>query len=820
MKKALKILIAVLLVFIGISASLFFYFQKNIQPILVAEINKSLAVRVSVDDITVTRIQDFPKIGVRLSNISVEESIPFYKDKLIQANELNLYVNLVKLYQGKYVIDEVSIRGGTINIVDLDNSNNYDIIKSSDDKKSTSISFEIDQLKLLNCYVKYNHTPSKTKINGFTSSSNIGIKYNNSSTFLKIKSNLKNLNLLVNKDGYVNDKNVSLNTKIIVNTNLKTISIEPSSLNIENINLSTHGKINYNESSLVDIKFKNGRTDAKELIRVLPTNLKKSFDNFNLEGNLAIDGFINGNSSKNGKLSIGFDYMLTNGNLMLKENKIGINQLNAKGTLSIPDIDNIRNSKFNCNLTSATNGSNQLEGNIEINDFEKLKIKWQGGAQLDPVFINKFIANPNFIPTNGIIKFDGNLSFIYDISLSKIAPNTLDYNGSIAIKNIQGKVLNPKLTIHQLNTEIQSKDNSIIVQNAQIKYNQTQAILNGHIKNVASILNDNSQAKFIGNLEINNLNINELISEDTTSKTEKNNIELSPIQFELATRVNNFKVNDFKAKSINGTLISDKKSIRLEELKMTALDGTIDGEISIKNWGKNYLLDIQSELYMVNIKKLFSQFNNFYQNEITDKNISGILDGSVITKVILDNNYEPILPKLYAKSSITIKNGALNGYEPLKELSSFVHIKDLKNVTFKTLSNSIEIFDQTIFIPKMRIENNALNLQLEGTHTFDNLMSYAMEISVAELLATKANWIAKKAEKRIERNKTGGLTAYVIMEGTPDDLKIKYDRSTVKENIKKEVKNEKKKFIQTLKGENTLQDQEKKSKSYDDVWDE
>ena len=512
--------------------------------------------------------------------------------------------------------------------------------------------------------------------------------------------------------------------------------------------------------------------------------------------------------------------MLTNGNLMLKENKIGINQLNAKGTLSIPDIDNIRNSKFNCNLTSANNGSNQLKGDIEVTDFEKLKIKWQGEAQLDPVFINKFMANPNFIPSNGIIKFDGNLSFIYDISLSKIVPNTLDYNGSIAIKNIQGKVLNPKLTIHQLNTEIQSKDKNLIVQNAQIKYNQTQALLDGHIKNIGSILNDNSQAKFIGNLEINNLNINELIFEDTTSKTENNNIDLSPIQFELATRVNSFKVNDFKAKSINGTLISDKKSIRLEELKMTALDGTIDGEISIKNWGKNYLLDIQSELHMVNIKKLFSQFNNFYQNEITDKNISGILDGSVITKVILDNNYEPILPKLYAKSSITIKNGALNGYEPLKELSSFVHIKDLENVTFKTLSNSIEIFDQTIFIPKMRIENNALNLQLEGTHTFDNLMSYAMEISVAELLATKANWIAKKAEKRIEMNKTGGLTAYVVMEGTPDNLKIKYDRSTVKENIKKEVKNEKKKFIQTLKGENTLQDQEKKSKSYDDVWDE
>ena len=75
---------------------------------LVSEISKSLAVRVSVDDIKVTRILDFPKIGVRLSNISVEESVPFYKDKLIKANEVNLYLNIVKLYQGKYIIDEIS----------------------------------------------------------------------------------------------------------------------------------------------------------------------------------------------------------------------------------------------------------------------------------------------------------------------------------------------------------------------------------------------------------------------------------------------------------------------------------------------------------------------------------------------------------------------------------------------------------------------------------------------------------------------------------------------------------------------------------------
>lgn len=820
MKKAFKILVSILLVFIGISTALFFYFQKNIQPILISEINKSLAVRVGVDDITVTRIQDFPKIGIRLTNISIDESTSFYKDKLIRADELNLFVDLIELYQGKYVIDEISIRGGIINIVDHENTNNYEIIKSSNEKQSANVSFEIDQLKLMNCDIKYNHTPSKTKINGLVSSSSIQLKYNEASTFLKIKSDFKNLYLLANNDSYINDKNVSLNTKVVVNTNLKIVTIDPSVLKIENINLSTHGKINYDEFSLVDIKFKNERADAIDLIRILPNNLKKSFEDFKLDGDLSINGYVNGNLSKNGKLTFEFDYVLTNGELILKNKNIGINQLNAIGKLSIPDIENMRNARFYCMLNSASNGSNQIDGNIEVTDFEKPKIKWQGGAQLDPIFINKFIANSNFIPTAGNMILDGILSLVYDINQSRIAPNTFNYNGAITIKNIQGKIINPNLTIHQLNAEIQSKDDSLIIQNTLINYNKTQANLSGYIRNVASIFDDKSQSKFIGDLEVDNLYINELLTEDSTTKTGNNSNTLSPIQFELATKINSFKVNDFKAKSINGTLILDKKSIRLTELKMAALDGNVDGEISISNWGNNYLLDIQNELHKVNINKLFSQFNNFYQSEITDKNISGILDGSIVAKVILNHDYEPILPKLYAKSTIKIENGALTGYEPLKELSSFVHVKDLENVKFKTLSNSIEIFDETIFIPKMKIENNALNLQLEGTHTFDNLMSYAMEISVAELLATKANWIAKKAEKRIERNKIGGLTAYVIMEGTPDDLKIKYDRSTVKENIKEEVKNEKKRFIQTLKGENTLQYQEKKTKSYYDIWDE
>jgi hypothetical protein len=99
-------------------------------------------------------------------------------------------------------------------------------------------------------------------------------------------------------------------------------------------------------------------------------------------------------------------------------------------------------------------------------------------------------------------------------------------------------------------------------------------------------------------------------------------------------------------------------------------------------------------------------------------------------------------------------------------------------------------------------------------------MEYKMSLKVAELLAKKVNWIAKRKERRIEQDDAGGLTAYLTMTGTPDDLKIKFDRAAMTSNVKEEVKEEKKKFKKALKGEGTLKDDDPKKDYKDDVWDE
>ena len=190
MKKALKILAAVLFVLVLLISGVVYYFYTNIKPILVTEINKALAVEVNVGDISISGIRDFPNLGVKFTTVTINESTPFYKKKLLEAAELSLFVDILRLYKGEYVIDGIVLRGGQLYVADFINGNNYDIIKPSTDSSNTTLSFEIKSLKLYDCKIRYEHTPSRFKMNGFTPYSQIGLKYKDENTFLSIKTQL------------------------------------------------------------------------------------------------------------------------------------------------------------------------------------------------------------------------------------------------------------------------------------------------------------------------------------------------------------------------------------------------------------------------------------------------------------------------------------------------------------------------------------------------------------------------------------------------------------------------------------------------------
>ena len=133
-------------------------------------------------------------------------------------------------------------------------------------------------------------------------------------------------------------------------------------------------------------------------------------------------------------------------------------------------------------------------------------------------------------------------------------------------------------------------------------------------------------------------------------------------------------------------------------------------------------------------------------------------------------------------------------------LAKFVKISELKNIRFSKLQNQVEIKNQKIYIPQMKILTNALNLQLQGSHSFENIIDYKIQLNLLKLLTSK---FEKSTDDLAEADKTteGFLNLYLTMTGPADNPIIKYDKSAVKEKIASDLKKEKNELKKVLEQE-------------------
>lgn len=815
LRKLRNILLILFGLLILILAGFGFYFKSNIVPFIKENLNEQLDVPVEVKNISFSGFKTFPRLGVELSEIEIKESTVYYNKPSIKADKIYLLLDVTKLLGGSYEISRVEVEGAELMLADVAGGNNYTFFKLSE-SNSESVSFVINQLILRNTSIVYNNAPSDFMAKCFTPTSTLRVNNNDFYTALKINGILNNTTIVQDSEAYINKRNVSIKTLLSVDTQKELISFNNGTLGIEDVELTTDGQILYSAQEKLHIRFSSRQGKTQDLISLLPPSLKASFDEISIAGNSTLNGVLSGSYSSSNELSFKLNYRLEDTEIELIGQPYTLQNIGANGTLDLPSLGDFRKAMFKANISQAETTGNHFSGKLLVTDFDNPKVDWRGRLDIDAPFLFNTSNQPPFKCTDGRLTYQGSI-ILNQISKNPTnLKNDLILNGSLEIDGIQGIFTDENLEVKGLSGRCKATPTAIEVEDIFLELApETSFRMNGKLVNYISLFTNETSALLVGDLEVNNFNINDFTSSDSASGKE-GDAKLSPISFKLTTEINNLTYNDFKAKHFKGTLTSNQQSIVAENAEIQALEGVTNADLAIKPWGDYILLDIVSSVDGLDITQLFKQFNNFEQNEITYEHLSGVLNGKITAKIILDKDYNPMLDKLYVKSDVEVINGALTNYKPLQELSKFVDIDDLMNVQFEQLRNTIEIFDATIFIPKMEIKNSALNLELEGTHTFENQMKYHIGLSVGDLLAKKANWLAKRREQRIENNPDGGMTAYIIMEGTPDDLSIRYDKATVKETAKEELKKERENFMKALKGEEVFE----KKKDYGNVWDE
>jgi hypothetical protein len=806
-KPFFKILLASTL-FLLFAAAVFVGYLLNNKRILtnfvIEQINNNLNAELQVKNSDVTIFKNFPNVSLDLIGVSLQTKT----ENILTANHLYFGFNIKDILNKNYHIQIITIDSATINLkIDENGKSNLDIVKSSKEQESNNTNFLIDleKVKLKRVNFNFNDLQSNQNYKTQIKEAEFDGRFKNTEFKLNVYADAFVNQITSSNVNFVKDKNVVLKANIAVNNNKKTYAFKNAELKINELDLLLNGLITGKQvGSEVQLDFDSKKISIATLFSLLPIKIPAEVLAYESKGNVFFKGTVNGLISPVSNPKIVFDFGVSNGSINNKKLNIELNNISMVGKFNNGAKQDLTTSLLVLNNIKAKLANDQINGDITIENLAspKLDLALAGNMNLENLF--------QLFPVKAIESIKGNIGFD-----TKIKANLADKNTSniwkqagnygkfnLLVNNLKAKDFDKKIDNLEANFALNGAN--LDIEKCNVNLNQSDVKISGSLNNFLGYLfgnNENLTAKI--NYNSNYVDMEHVIFMPETQKANTNESKYNlpkNIDLQINANIDKFKYNNFIANNLSCKIQVLPTQIIINQAKLNALNGSINFASKVLNSKQgNYFIESKIDLKNINVTEAFRQCNNFGQTNITAQNLKGTYNGSIDFAGVWDEKLNCKTDKIYVQIKIQLLNGELINYKPLAALSRFVSLTDLQNLKFAELNNTIEIKEQTITIPKMLIENNAVNITLSGSQNFDNFIDYDLKVNLSEVLRKKLK--AKDNEFGEEDEKKKGINLFINMRGPIDNLKFVYNKSAVKQNIKEKAKVEGKSIIETLKKE-------------------
>jgi len=744
--------------------------QDSIKQKLVSEIKGSIASDVYIEEVNLSFWKKFPNTSLELKNIVCNNSEN--TDTLFKFTSVFLKINVLKLLRKKIEINQLALFGGAINIFDGEEHKNYMIWNSNDTTSNHSLlvnTIEIEDLVLI-----YNNTKD--------------IK---SDIFLREFKGMKKRDKILFSVDFENRKTLFQGKSIKETQVMAEGEIKTEENNIKSIRANT--TLNNTQAQLELEMAHKGRAlsviikeaDVEGLLKEINTIVSEPIYKGNIQGSLTTELKI---SLIEEKTSVSVDFFAKN--ISLQE-RINLNKMNFSGKIRVPNI--LDKSTYTLIVDSVWSQAdqNKVFGSCEISNMQEPTYK--GEIEFD-INAKKTIG----ILPESVNKIEGRFS-------GKVK---LDSEKKLTEGQINSKEI--KLFLASLNYPINVQ--KVIIGASQNKLelstlffiNKDTLQLEGQIKNLQDLYIHKPKLVTQLNLQASAIHLSEIIKQSPGSDKINIQINLPPwIETYINASVSKITHKRLYLKEALGTIKIKENRISCLDCSFNSMNGTVVSDFILEDNGRNLDLYVDAEFKKIDIEKIFYDFNEFGQDYITSSHIKGKGTTKGVFKAQFNRDFQIIPNKVDLLADITLENGELENFTPLYDLSKYINIEDLNHIYFSTLTNQIRIDNEIVNIPFMKIESSALNLNMQGSHSFGNKINYEVNLLLSEILFNK-----KKREKKILDNiimskNERGPSLHLTMTGDASSPEIKFTKIAFKENK-----------IQSI------EDKEKNSSNFIYEWDE
>jgi hypothetical protein len=556
---------------------------------------------------------------------------------------------------------------------------------------------------------------------------------------------------------------------------------------------------------LMNLAIDAHEANLESFISMLPAGYVKYFDNFRSKGRFYFNCSVTGEQDSLHTPVVAVKFSFKDGKITPKGSDVTVEKINASGTYT--NRSTRHQSMLEVPSFSAMLGGRTLNADFTVEDFTNPFLTMHATANPDLSLLRHFIKSDTLETLSGDLAM--NISFAGKIKdlprYNSDALYKVKASGTVELRNVSFKLKKNPLEYKNINGNFSLSDNNVNVSSLKGSVSSTDFQLNGTFKNFINfLLIPGQDADIEARLSSNDIHLDELLTNKlaTNENDTSYKLKFNPrLVCKLDVEVGKLHFRRFSASNIKGRINLSDQVITGKGLSFSSMGGTVLMDAAINASRKDsIIMSCDATCSKLDITRVFYEMENFYQSTITDKNLKGKITADFQYKSSWTTDLRINSKSIAATSDVTVENGELNNFRPILALSKYLKLADLNHIRFSTLKNQIRISNRKIFIPAMEINSSALNITGSGVHDFDNIVDYKLQLLLSDILGKKVK--EQNTEfGQIEDDGLGRTKLFLTMKGPVDDPKFGYDKRSVAEKIKTEIKTEKQNLKTMLKQE-------------------
>jgi|GEM_PF-3458803 hypothetical protein len=772
-------------------------FRDELKQQALQALNKHLQTRIQVSTIRMDVFTQFPRVSLVFEKVEVQDAFNS-NTPLLKASQVAIGFNVWDIWKKNYRIASLKIANAESNLfINAKGVANYSIILKQDTVTNDALLLNLQQVHLDQVKLMYDYEPAAYHQDIFINKAVCSVNLLKDSWEFNLQNEGTVYHVKSGKQTIMRDKPMEVKARLVYKVQDDAWFFEQTEYRLSDLNFTADGYYRFG-TKYDELKFdiKARKTSITHLLSLLPVK-PAELNDWQSGGEVELSGTIDGKRGQTTKPNLSLQFRIKQGTLANSKRNLSAREINCMGKLIMTE----GKSELQLSSLAMRSGSSQLSGQMSITNFDRPFIIADVNGTLSADDAVKLMLTEYVQSASGEAQFACKVqASLKELKNPKMLSNeALTGKFSISLADINLK--NTETRIQSLQGTV-SLNKDLFIEELTLKTNKSDARIHGYVSGIAPMIFAGKPADIYLTLNAEQLYTSEWMAGDTQSKTQNDSAASIIRSLMVNMNVNKLVHDNIEARQLTAKVQLTEPGVELTDLNVQVFGGSIKGNGRLVRYSnKPDAVTAQLAYESLDIKRLFSECKNFGQQDITSEHLSGILSGNIQMSMPVNDKNEISLQGLTALVDMHLKNGAIVNYEPLKKLSRFADVDELTQLRFSDLKNSFIIQNSTVSIPEMDIISNALSLTLSGTQAFDGLMDYRIKMKLSELLKRKRK-SQPQADEVLEEEEGGrGMFIFLTMKGYADNMKIAYDKVSVKKKVKQDLSEEKERIKDVLKKE-------------------